>query len=198
MNKALLSFVLFFSSSCAIGPLVNHETARTIGATKQELSVGYGLAGYVFKWNVGINEDFDLGVHLESLSLGVRAKYAFLNSPSGWSYSGAFGIGTSLGGSHHYADLNASYLSGKVEPYGTLRLVHVKNDPLEFRDKNTGQVDLVISRSEYDYAQFIFGTRYWHSPKNYFSLEAGTFSSISSGLRIGSGLLFSVAAGGRF
>ena len=80
MNKILISVLLVFSlSGCAVGPLVSHETARTVGSSNSEIVGGYGQAGYVLKWNHGFGENFDLGFQYESLSVGFRAKYAFVN-----------------------------------------------------------------------------------------------------------------------
>ena len=62
MNKLLSILVLGFLTSCAVGPLLNHETARTVGKGKHELSGGYSNAGYVFKWNYGLFEKFDFGI----------------------------------------------------------------------------------------------------------------------------------------
>jgi hypothetical protein len=185
-------------SGCAVGPLVSHETARTVGSSHHELMAGYGQAGYVFKWNYGLTQNLDFGLHFESLSVGVRAKYAFLNSSSGWSFAAALGTGASIGGSHYYGDLIGSYLVGSWEPYGTLRAVHVTNDPLEFKDKDTGHVDFTVDKSEYDYGQFILGTRFWMTPHWLLSLEASTLFPISSGFRMGSTLLAGASFGYRF
>ena len=185
-------------SGCVIGPLVSHETARTVGESKHELMGGYGRAGYILKWNFGVAENLDFGLHWESLSIGVRAKYAFFNHEAGWSLAAALGTGTSIGGSHYYGDVIGSYLQGPWEPYGTLRVVHVKNDPMEFKDTNTGQVAFTIPGSQYDYGQFILGTRYWMTPHWLFSLEASSLFAISSGLGIGSNLLVGGSFGYRF
>ena len=87
-------FLIFILSGCAVGPLAIHETARTVGKSNHELVAGYGIAGYVFKWNIGLSENWDIGLHWESLSIGLRAKYAFLqNSEKGWSLATAAGTG---------------------------------------------------------------------------------------------------------
>lgn len=185
-------------SGCAVGPMVIHETARTVGNSNNELIAGYGKAGYVVKWNYGISEDLDLGIHWESLSIGARLKYAFVNKPQGFSFATAIGTGTSVGGSHYYGDVIASYMTGSFEPYGTARFVHVKNDPLEFKDTNTGDITFTVSSSEYDYSQYIVGTRYWFTPHWLFSLEASSLSAVSSGLQIQSDTLVSGAFGYRF
>lgn len=185
-------------SGCAVGPLVSHETARTVGDSNHELIGGYGQAGYVIKWDYGLAENLDLGLHWESLSIGLRLKYAFINKKDGWSLATALGTGASIGGSHYYGDLIGSYVTGSWEPYGTLRVVHVKNDPLEFRDKNTGEVDVTVPGSKYNYGQFILGTRYWFTPHWLFSLEASSLFAMTSGLKFGNDVFVGGAFGYRF
>src|SRR4051794_11386575 len=100
-----LSLFLIFGllGGCAVGPLVSHETARTVGKGHNELVAGYGIAGYALKWNLGLDDSLDVGIHWESLSLGARAKYAFINGREhGWSLASALGAGLSIGGKHYY------------------------------------------------------------------------------------------------
>lgn len=185
-------------SGCAVGPLVSHETARTVGSRNSELIGGYGQAGYVFKWNYGLGKDFDIGLHWESLSIGLRAKYAFINSSNGFSLAAALGIGESLGGSHYYGDILFSYLVKKFEPYGTIRLVHVKTDPVEFRDEDTGHVDFTVRSYKYDYGQGILGARIWFNKNWFLSLEASTLFTVSDDVEIADGVLLGAALGARF
>lgn len=203
MNKIiyiLLISAAIFLSGCATGPFMAHEPARTVGYSKSELIAGAGQAGYVFKWNYGVGHDLDIGVQLESFTLGLRAKYAFINQQSsGWSLAGAAGTGVgSFGGSHYYADLIGSYLKGSWEPYTTLRAVHVKTDAIDFRDEDTGEIDFTVSENEYEYGQFILGTRYWFTPNWLLSVEGSTIFSISSSFDIKSNAFFSASFGYRF
>ena len=186
-------------SGCALGPLVNHETARSVGNSNHELMVGAGQAGWVGKWNYGLTENLDLGLHYESLSLGVRAKYAFLNSNNGWSIAGALGTGSNIGGSHSYGDILISHMSGTWEPYATFRYVSVKTDPVEFRDTNTGQVDFTINTPNFTYGHYFVGTRIWFTPKFLLSLELSQLVSLNDDFRIESdSAIFSGALGYRF
>ena len=202
MKKYLLSlYVVAVAtlSGCAFGPLVSHETARTVGNSNHELIGGYGMAGFVFKWNYGLTENLDLGLHLESLNIGLRAKYAFINSNDGWSLATAFGTGVSLpDASHFYGDLIGSYMTGAWEPYGTLRFVHVKNNSLDFKDQKTGQVNFTVPSSEYDYGQFILGTRYWFTPHWLFSIEASSIFVTTPGLKFSKNIFAGLAFGYRF
>ncbi|MBX3040395.1 MAG: hypothetical protein KF789_06770 [Bdellovibrionaceae bacterium] len=199
--KVCFIFLMFAMalSGCAIGPLVSHETARTVGRSRHEFVGGFGTAGFVAKWNYGLTENLDMGLHWESLSVGLRAKYAFLNRDKGWSFATALGTGSSIGaGTYYSGDLMASYLSGSWEPYGTLRFVHVKNDPVDFKDKDTGQIEFTVPKSQYDYGQVILGNRYWFSSHWLLSLEVSSPYAISSGLKIGNDILTSGALGYRF
>lgn len=200
MKRILFLFAILLASlpGCAVGPLVSHETARTVGNSHHEVIGGYGMAGRVLKWNYGLTENLDLGFHLESLSIGIRAKYSFLNRNEGWSLATALGTGTSIGGSHYYGDLIGSYLAGAWEPYGLLRLVQVKTDPWEFQEEDTGQISFTIPSSKYRYGQFILGTRYWFNPHWLFSLEASSFFSLSSDLKMSDTLLAGGSLGYRF
>jgi len=197
-KHALALFSIFAISGCAFGPLVNHETARTVGANNHELVGGYGQAGYVAKWTYGLAESLDLGVQFESLSFGIRGKYSFLNVENGFSLAAALGFGSSIGGSHYYGDILASYMAGGWEPYGTLRIVHVKTDPLEFRDEETGDVDFTIGSAQYEYGQFMLGTRYWFTEHWLVSIEASTLFGFTSEFKVANGLLAGAAFGYRF
>jgi len=199
LNFYSLLLSLIFLSGCAVGPLVVHETGRTVGNSKNEFVGGFGRAGAVFKWSHGLSDNLDFGLQIESLSIGVRAKYAFINGrDNGWSLAGAAGVGSSIGGSHYYGDLIASYLAGSWEPYGTFRAVHVKNDPEDFRDQNTGDLVFHIDKIEYNYGQAVLGTRYWFNSRWLLSLEASTLFSMTSDVKMDDNLLIGAAVGCRF
>jgi hypothetical protein len=194
----LLPIFCILLSACAVGPLVMHETARTVGQGHDELSGGYGTPGYVFKWSHGFSNNLDFGAQLESLSIGVRAKYAFVNAPHGWSFAGAGGIGESIGGSHYYGDLMASYMNETWEPYGGIRIVHAKTDPSDFKDENTGDVAFTVKSTQYTYGQYIIGARAWFDKKWFLSMEASSLFSMSSDFDIEKGnVLIGLAFGAR-
>lgn len=194
MKLLLLISMLFILNSCAIGPLVQHETARTVGKSSHELIAGYGTAGHALKWNYGLGKNFDLGIHWESLSIGLRAKYAFMQSQDkGLAIASVLGTGSSLGGDHYYAELIFSYLTNKFEPYFSTRIVQVTNDPIEFRDKNTGELNFDIKESKYKYGQLIAGSRYWINPKLSLSFEASSIFVLQNTFGIDQHLLLSAA-----
>lgn len=194
MKRFFVALSFLSLSACAVGPLVSHETARTVGNANHELIGGYGQAGYVVKWNYGITKDLDFGIHWESLSIGVRFKYAFINPSAGFALAAAAGAGSSVGGEHYYGDLLASYKSGHWEPYGTVRIVHVKTDPVEFRDKDTGIFDFTVPSATYEYGQGILGTRFWFTENWLLSVEASTLFAITKGFEFSNGFF----AGGAF
>lgn len=186
-------------SACAFGPLVTHETARTVGRGNHEVLGGYGNAGYVIKWNAGITDDADLGIQLESLSIGLRGKYAFVNNERGFSFAAAAGLGSSIGGSHYYGDLLGSYKNAWWEPYTTFRYVHVKTDPIEVKDKDPdGPFDFTISSYQYDYGQLFLGNRFWLTEKWILSVEASSIVLHSSGVDLSKVIVVGAAMGVKF
>lgn len=198
MKNIFLIFAALLATGC-VGPMVVHETARTVGKNNSELIAGYGVAGVVAKYSYGLSDDLDLGVQWESLSLGLRLKYAFINNKEeGWSLAGAGGYGASIGGNHYYADLIGSYLTGPWEPYTTLRMVHVKLDPVEFKDKDTGGVNFTVDVGSYNYGQFMMGSRYWFNQNWLLSVELSTLFVMTSGVKISDSLLVGGAFGYRF
>lgn len=177
-----MSCALLVLSGCAFGPLVSSESARTVGAGRKELVAGYGQLGPVFKFDYGLKSNWDVGFQGELLSVGVRTKYAFVNNQEkGFSLAGALGIGKSIDGSHAYADVMGSYLSGAWEPYLTGRFVHVKTDPSELLDVITHVLDLRVESSEYNYAQTMLGLRYWMSEHWMLTAEASSLVALSGG-----------------
>ncbi len=198
MKKIFLLFASLMFSGCAMGPLVSHETARTLGHGNKEILGGYGSAGYLVKFNYGASDNLDVGVQLESYSMGLRAKYSLLNSSQGWSYAIAGGLGASVGGTHYYGDLMASYLNKAWEPYGTVRFVHIVTDPMEFKDENTGDVDFTVSSTRYNYGQFMLGTRYHFNNRWMASAELSSLFGLSHGVSISSGVLLGVSMGYKF
>lgn len=196
-NLKPLLFLLFLNlSACAIGPLVGHETARTVGDGKTELVAGYGNPGTVLKLNRGISENFDLGVQVESLSMGVRGKYAFINANQGWSLAGALGYGFSFQGQYTSEDLTTSYLNDSWEPYGTLRFSQVTIGETEIENANTHEHIYTVKSSSFQYGQVILGTRYWINDRWMLSGELIRPFVIGSDIDI-DGALFSIGFGYR-
>ncbi|HLT21786.1 MAG TPA: hypothetical protein VKZ84_00010 [Bacteriovoracaceae bacterium] len=193
-NFFVLAF-LFILTSCAVGPLVSHETARTVGDNNHEIIGSYGEAGVAAKWNYGLTENFDFGIQWESLSAGLRAKYAFLNFSEGFSMAVAGGAGLSEGGSHYYGDLMLSYRSGFWEPYATVRIVHVDTDPEEIEDEYTWGINFKIDEMSYEYGQVIVGSRFWLSQRWLLSVEGSSLFGFNSGFDASQNYILSAALG---
>ena len=198
MKNTLLLIMLFITTSCAFGPLMMNETARTVGKGNGDINFGYGLAGYVVKYNYGLLKDLDIGIQYEALSIGVRAKYAFINNQEkGFSLAAALGTGASLGGSHNYADLIASYKNERFEPYFGYRYVSVKTDPVEFEDNEDDDViDLSFLRIDsfkYKYGQAFLGFKYWFTDKWNFTSEISKLVSIEDVTLRDSGFLYAAS-----
>lgn len=173
MKSIIFLSLLSFFTSCAMGPLNGHETARTVGGGRHELTGGYGTASYVAKWTYGLSENFDFGAHLEQLSLGARLKYALLNPrDGGFGLALAGGVGTSFGGSYYNGDIIISSLSGRIEPYAMFRYNHVTTDKQDFKDKDSGALDFTIDEASFSYGQVFLGSRIWFTQSVALSVEA--------------------------
>lgn len=199
MKKLIIAAaILMMASGCAVGPLVNHEAARTVGEGKDEFVAGYGVTSYVLKWTRGISDNLDYSIQLEALSLGVKLKYAFINNPEkGFSLSGAAGYGASIGGNHYYVDISTGYLKKGWEPYTTLRIVRVDTDPMEFKDEDTGEVEFTIDQGDFTYGQYMLGLRYWMTERWLVSLEGSTLFGISN-VKFGQNSIVGLAFGYKF
>lgn len=174
----LLMMVFGLLSGCAVGPLMVHETARTVGDRRDELSVGYGATGFDFKWHHGFHDNLDLGFQVEALSAGVRGKWAVVNNQtSGPSLALATGVGFNWNGSHVYGDLIGSYLAGSWEPYTSLRGVQATNNQRELKESETGKTVITIPRNSFQYGQYTLGTRFWFNQKFMMNVEASKLFS---------------------
>lgn len=184
---------------CALGPLVSQEAGRTVGDGNHEFQLGYGSAQYFGKYTWGLTENLDFGVQYEAFSLGIRLKYAFINNrEAGFALAVAGGTGASIGGSHQYIDVLASHLIGEWEPYVTIRYVWSKVDPVEFTNKDTGQVDFRTPNFNYSYGHFFVGTRYWITKKWLLAIEGSGLFLMSSGLNVSQPSLIAGSVGYRF
>lgn len=192
---SLLSLLL---TSCAVGPLVSHETARTVGSGKHEFIGSYGQAGIAGKWNYGLGSNVDFGLQVESLNAGIKVKYAFLNESEGWSMASSLGYGSGFMSDHFYGDLHLSFKSGPVEPYLTLRYVQVHTDKEDFESHDSGSLHFEIDKMKFQYGQVMLGTRLWLTRHWLLSLEGAGLFSATSGIRVSDTYIFNGALGYRF
>lgn len=203
MKSFFLLSLIFFTTSCAFGPLMMNETATTVGRENSDLNIGYGAAGYVAKYNYGILDNLDFGVQYENFSLGARLKYAFINNNTqGFSFATAVGTGASMGGSHNYVDIIGSYKSNKLEPYFGYRYVSVKTDPVEFEENDEDDdvefFDFTIDNFKFKYGQAFLGFRYWVSQKWSVNGEVSKLMSIEDINLNDSGVLYAASFSYRF
>lgn len=203
MFRALLLVCCLFSSSCALGPLISHETARTLGTGNHEFTGSLGTYGLGFRWGYGISENFDLSANVESTSFSARGKYAFLNNhQGGWSLALAGGGGYSslFPADFFHVDLMASYLRDSFEPYLNLRVVRVHLRELEFEseDRLLDAIEYAFRRQTFTYVQPILGARYWMNPRWAWSVEASSLAAIDSTVDIQSSILFGLGLSYRF
>ena len=100
------------TNPCCLAPLSNSFTARSLG--KGKIGLDGGMLALVrqedsvvlpaFAVAIGLSSDFDLGVQIESASIGVLGKCSFIdNKERGFSLAGVLGAGAVASGSYAYA-----------------------------------------------------------------------------------------------
>ena len=176
-NIFIVVFPVIFLNSC-MGSLVLNETARTVGNSNHEVTVGFGYPyGESINYTYGLTNDVDIGLRIESLGIGIRSKYAFLNQrDEGASLAIAGGAGTTIFANYYYGDLIASYLTGAFEPYTAVRGGYVKSRTSTSPDTDSisnfvSTVGVPFFSSEYGYVQPFIGTRIWFNKNWEMSLE---------------------------
>jgi hypothetical protein len=195
MLRIVLLFFALFSSACAVGPLVSHDVGHSAGyrgTNVQLMSLNSQLWGV--KVDYGVTDDFDLGVQWEVLSLGFRAKYAFINRPQhGLSLAGFLGIGSSFGGSYRNLGLATSYRFNRTfEPFASIRWTSVEADEEDLDDGDTEDVFNGLPNERYSYTQIFVGTKIWFNHKLGLSIEAGSFFA-EEDVEFEEGLIYSLA-----
>lgn len=171
----MFCFLTLSLSGGAFGPMYSHETARTVGNQRVELGGGFRNAGLAIEVNYGVTEKLDLGLHWESLSMGLKTKYVFLSEDrKGFSVSATGGFGQSFGGIYYLLAGNVSYLTGIIEPHFTLRGVLVTGNGTRSNPQTGSSLNLSALFSNYSYLEPIIGSRFWITPDHLFlSTEAG-------------------------
>jgi len=175
-NASMVILLALLASGC-LAPLSNSFTARSLGTGKIGLDGGMSVLvrqedSFVlpaFAIALGVSSDFDLGVQMESASLGVFGKYSFINSKErGFSLAGVLGAGAVASGSYAYAGPVLSYKSKAVEPYfvGRFNYVHY------------GESENVLDMEPgtYTYVQFTLGSVFWLTPSIGLNIEGSAFA----------------------
>jgi len=176
-NASMVILLALLASGC-LAPLSNSFTARSLGTGKIEFDGGMvALVGQedsvvlpAFSITAGVSSDFDLGVQMESASIGVFGKYSFINNKErGFSLAGVVGAGAVGDGSYIYAGPVLSYKSKAVEPYfvGRFNSVHYGESNDVFEDWEPGT---------YTYVQFTLGSIFWLTQRIGLNVEGSAFS----------------------
>ncbi len=176
-RNASMAILLAFPASGCLAPLSNSFTARSLGAGK--IGVDGGMSALVrredsvalpaFMIAVGLSSDFDLGVQMESASIGVFGKYSFINNKErGFSLAGVLGAGAVASGSYAYAGPVLSYKSKAVEPYfvGRFNYVHY----------GESENILDMEPGTYTYVQFTLGSIFWLNQSVGLNVEGSAFA----------------------
>lgn len=132
-KRLLFVLVCFGCSSCAIGPLTNGGTARSLGRGHYRIDstlVNYLESGNssvvqtpVIRLTYGLTPSWDLGIQTELNTFTINSKHNFIDSGKNTGISLAALLGIALGGSElsYSAGGIVSYLFSSSEPYMVLR-----------------------------------------------------------------------------
>ena len=179
-EKIVTDIILcLFISGCAIAPLSNSFTGRSIGKKKVQLeggAVALGTGMPAFKFTYGLLHDFDLGLQYDSFSFGLFSKYSLINPENkGFALAGLFGGGVTIEGNYLYVGPALSYKTGMFEPYFVTRFNYV------VYDENDSFSNINIAAGEYSYFQITGGSIFWISKNFGLNVEASTFSTEATG-----------------
>ncbi len=176
-NASMVILLALLASGC-LAPLSNSFSARSLGTGKIEFDGGMvafvnqedSFALPAFTIAVGLSSGFDLGVQMESASIGVFGKYSFIinNKERGFSLAGVLGAGAVASGSYAYAGPVLSYKSKAVEPYFVGR----------FNSVHYGESEncLDMEAGTYTYVQFTLGSIFWLTQRVGLNVEGSAFS----------------------
>lgn len=131
---------VLFLSSCAVGPLINGDSARSLDRGEYRLDstlVGYSDSsgeGVVFtpmlRFSYGLTPTWDTGFQTELKTMTLTSKYTFIDSKKEAGVSLAALLGLVYAGSElsYFGGGILSYLVRGVEPYLALRYNLVNYD----------------------------------------------------------------------
>lgn len=182
--SALLLFALM-ATGCAVAPLSNHTTARTIGDGNSSLDAGTTLGNKTQPWlpaikyTLGIGENTELGAQYEVVSIGLWGKHAFINrQEKGFSLAAIGGTGLSGTGFYGYIGPIFSYRAKRLEPYFISRFNYVRYEGSRVDLASIGEIS--FTNGFYRYIQNTLGTMFWFVERVAISAEASHFSTIHS------------------
>ena len=152
-----LSSLLF--AGC-IGPMLSHDTGRTLGKGGNQIQVASTPDAYrSISYTHGVTENLDLGIKAESLNNGFTGKYAFVNHKTGGALAAVFGLGTTFGGTYYMGGLATSYKFNHFEPFAGIRTTQVNVDEAKIKDADTGDVFATVPSFNFHYSQAFLGTK---------------------------------------
>lgn len=186
MKLLLITVLSLFMNACALGPIINHDTGRSVGKNKYKFRVaGYPQADSPnvasLRFDTGVTENLDVGFQYEILSFGLRGFYSFINNKEGFAMSGSLGYGSVFNGNYINAGLNFSFKSGSVEYFAGYRHTDVSVDATELTDSNTGELFTTIPSANYSYGIASGGLKYWFTDQAALGLEGAQFMNPSDG-----------------
>jgi hypothetical protein len=173
-NASVVVLLALLASGC-LAPLSSNFTARSLGAGGVEVDGGVltlGGALPAFKIAIGLLSNFDLGLQLESASLGVFGEYSFVNNKErGFSLAGVLGGGAVASGSYAYGGPVLSYKSKSFEPYFVARLNYV-----HYGKSEDTFSDVHWEAGTNTYLQFTLGTIFWVTSNIGLNIEGSAFA----------------------
>jgi hypothetical protein len=177
MKRAIQVFFLILvvclSTSCAMAPLSNHYTGRSLGKGNMRLNIGAtgNVRVLTAQLQYGINENLDLIAQYETVNFGAILKYSFLNNQEGLAAAVMAAYGSSGDGTYYYGGATASIKLGMFEPYvaGRYNSVQYKTSSVDLGFLG----DTPIAAGSYNYMYYTAGANLHFLDWMGLSVEAG-------------------------
>ncbi len=190
IRALVLSALLTVFTGCAVAPLSNHTTARTLGKGNSSLdagsTIGAGRQPWIptLKYSLGLNDNLDFGASYEVISIGLWGKYAFINrKDTGFSLAALGGAGFSNTGEYLYLGPIFSYKTKHFEPFFISRFNYVRFEG--YSSDLTSIGELSFSNGTYRYLQNTVGNMFWFVDWFAFSTEASHFETLKTPFILG-------------
>lgn len=194
-NKYLLLYILptmLFLQSCALAPLSNDYTARSLGKANWGINGGGSFitagggatGGGYLRLNRGITDDFDIGgvaeINTNDISAGITAKYALINKAYGLSMAVDSSLGAlgSAGGNgfYIYGGPIISYKTHWLEPYLVIRYNYV-----HINEQKDDLYGTTIPAFGFSYIYYTLGNTFWLTNKFGITPSVNTLQSLQGG-----------------
>ena len=181
MFKFSRSLILIASlitlASCAVAPINNTTTARSIGKDANQLKINVAVPGAMYER--GLTEDWDLGVGLEiqtEMVLNIYSKYALVNNQEGgFSVAGIGGFGLASDTKSVYAGPVFSWRHDWFEIFSVARLNYVSWQNHLSDDDKVDLFSFIPDKATFFYTQLDVGVSYV-TPKALASIGMKFFS----------------------